>query len=319
MFIARISRGRTVREIINYTMTGPLFFCFLWFGVFGGAAIQMENQAQMLWKAGVELYNDPSYFQTGQGVNKAADFTGGYVGFPAPPAKAGFGSEPRCWKKIVFNETDSLFPGYCGEPGTALAGSNEAGCVPLGFKAQGKGESAYESTQGCGACFVQQATFGNSTHAACDIHRVAHPCTTDSTGMETCPPCPFWIKSWKADPALSPQCLFTDYDHEASWYNVVGQFYEIGAHLQALSILALTLYFITSSGSGSLVVDTLSAGGRDEQNPIQRVLWALIEGLVATGLVLGGAADENTSAKNVLKALQPPSAAVFHSLFFCAS
>ena len=48
MFIARISRGRTVREIINYTMTGPLFFCFLWFGVFGGAAIQMENQAQML-------------------------------------------------------------------------------------------------------------------------------------------------------------------------------------------------------------------------------------------------------------------------------
>ena len=354
MFVARISRGRTVREIINYTMTGPLLFCFLWFGVFGGAAIQMENQAQMLWKAGVELYNDPSYFQAGQGVNKASDFSGGYVSQPAPPGKTGFGSEPWCWKKMVVDENSASFPGYCGTAGVAVASENAKGCIPRGFKTQfGKGKTAYSGGQGCGACFVQQATFGNATHDACAIHKIAHPdvtstlpadmtcattakgantkcsaattkdlCTAATTagggtdlvanacvwaGKTTSTSCPFWIKSWKADAGLSPQCLFTDYDQEASWYNVVGQFYSLGPFLQGLSILTLTFYFVTSSDSGSLVVDTLSAGGRDEQNPIQRVIWALIEGLVATGLVLGGSGTEGTSAKNVLKALQAAS------------
>ena len=100
MFIARISRGRTVREIINYTLTGPLIFCFMWFGVFGGAAIQMENQAQMLWKAGTELYNDPTYFQAGQGLKAPALFAAPYLNAPAPPGNNdAFGSEPWCWKK----------------------------------------------------------------------------------------------------------------------------------------------------------------------------------------------------------------------------
>ena len=63
------------------------FFCR--FAVFGGAAIQMENQAQLLWKAGVELYNDPSYFQAGQGSNTAALFSGAYLDSPAPPGKTG--------------------------------------------------------------------------------------------------------------------------------------------------------------------------------------------------------------------------------------
>jgi hypothetical protein len=76
MFIARISRGRTIKEVILYSLTGPLIFAIVWFSVFGGAAIQMENQAQLLWKAGQELYNDPSYFQAGQGSNKAHTFSG---------------------------------------------------------------------------------------------------------------------------------------------------------------------------------------------------------------------------------------------------
>ena len=60
--------------------------------------------------------------------------------------------------------------------------------------------------------------------------------------------CPFWIKSWKGDTGLSPQCLFTDYDQEASWYNVVGQFYTVGPFLQGISIITLVFYFVTSSG-----------------------------------------------------------------------
>ena len=47
-------------------------------------------------------------------------------------------------------------------------------------------------------------------------------------------PCPFYIKSWKADAGLSPQCLFTDWDQEASWYNLMGQYYTLGPFLQGL-------------------------------------------------------------------------------------
>jgi choline-glycine betaine transporter len=61
-------------------------------------------------------------------------------------------------------------------------------------------------------------------------------------------------------------------------YNVVGQYYEVGEFLQGVSILTLVLYFVTSSDSGSLVVDTLASNGRHEQNPLQRLLWAAVEG-----------------------------------------
>ncbi len=36
MFIAKISRGRTVRNFIMYTMTIPCLYVFLWFSIFGG-------------------------------------------------------------------------------------------------------------------------------------------------------------------------------------------------------------------------------------------------------------------------------------------
>ncbi|RQD75085.1 MAG: BCCT family transporter [Candidatus Syntrophonatronum acetioxidans] len=59
-----------------------------------------------------------------------------------------------------------------------------------------------------------------------------------------------------------------------------------------LFILATVLvinYFITSSDSGSLVVDKITSGGLIETSRIQRVFWACMEGLVAaTLLMIGG-------------------------------
>jgi len=40
-FIARISKGRTIREVINYSMVAPLTYIILWFSVFGVAGIKM--------------------------------------------------------------------------------------------------------------------------------------------------------------------------------------------------------------------------------------------------------------------------------------
>jgi choline/glycine/proline betaine transport protein len=44
MFIARISKGRTVREFILGVMTVPVLFTFIWMTVFGNTAIFFESQ-----------------------------------------------------------------------------------------------------------------------------------------------------------------------------------------------------------------------------------------------------------------------------------
>ena len=45
MFIAKISRGRTIRNFINASLTAPIFYTFLWFCIFGGAGLRMERDA----------------------------------------------------------------------------------------------------------------------------------------------------------------------------------------------------------------------------------------------------------------------------------
>ena len=42
LFIARVSRGRTVREFVLGTVAAPTIAAFLWFSVFGGTALNLE-------------------------------------------------------------------------------------------------------------------------------------------------------------------------------------------------------------------------------------------------------------------------------------
>ncbi len=44
-FIARISRGRTIREFVLGALVAPSLVSFLWFGVFGGAAIDRDESS----------------------------------------------------------------------------------------------------------------------------------------------------------------------------------------------------------------------------------------------------------------------------------
>lgn len=55
-----------------------------------------------------------------------------------------------------------------------------------------------------------------------------------------------------------------------------------------LGIVLVIVFFVTSSDSGSLVIDTITAGGKLDAPMAQRVFWAVFEGLVAIALLLGG-------------------------------
>ena len=55
-----------------------------------------------------------------------------------------------------------------------------------------------------------------------------------------------------------------------------------------IGIILVVVFFVTSSDSGSLVIDTITAGGKIDAPVPQRVFWCIFEGAVAIVLLLGG-------------------------------
>jgi BCCT family betaine/carnitine transporter len=55
-----------------------------------------------------------------------------------------------------------------------------------------------------------------------------------------------------------------------------------------IGIVLVVVFFVTSSDSGSLVIDVIASGGKVDAPAPQRVFWCTLEGLVAIALILGG-------------------------------
>jgi choline/glycine/proline betaine transport protein len=80
-------------------------------------------------------------------------------------------------------------------------------------------------------------------------------------------------------------------------YNEVGQTvamfamleqFPLGAISGLLATVLVITFFVTSSDSGSLVIDHLTSGGKHDVPKAQRVFWAITEGAVAAVLLVGG-------------------------------
>ncbi|MEJ6543660.1 BCCT family transporter [Brachybacterium paraconglomeratum] len=78
-----------------------------------------------------------------------------------------------------------------------------------------------------------------------------------------------------------------DITAEESMFRIFEQF-PATQLLSVLGIIVVAVFFITSSDSGSLVVDMLASGGHPNPPMWSRVLWALLEGLLAAALLLSG-------------------------------
>jgi choline/glycine/proline betaine transport protein len=72
-----------------------------------------------------------------------------------------------------------------------------------------------------------------------------------------------------------------------SLYELLSNF-PLAKFTSIVAIVLVTSFFVTSSDSGSLVVDSLTAGGKLDAPVAQRIFWAVTEGLVAAVLLLGG-------------------------------
>ena len=181
MFIAKISRGRTIRNYLMCTMTAPMLYTFLWFSIFGGAGLAMEREAELA------------------GIN-CSSVLGGKV-------------------------------------------SNEA-----------------------------------------------------------------YLGMFRLSCRTSEQMFF---DLMQSYNDKLTPF------LYVVSLASITLYFVTSSDSGSLVIDCLSANGSHDPPVIQRVFWAVTEGACATGLLVAGGRDALTALQTVSVAAGLPYTVIV--CFMCVS
>ena len=81
--------------------------------------------------------------------------------------------------------------------------------------------------------------------------------------------------------------------------------YPLAAVTGLACTICVILFFVTSSDSASLVVDTIASGGAEHPPVSQRIFWAVFEGIVAAVLLFAGG----------LKALQ--TAALTTALPFC--
>ncbi len=83
------------------------------------------------------------------------------------------------------------------------------------------------------------------------------------------------------------QQTVTDYVPELSLFRMLADLPLAGVS-SLIGIVLVMAFFVTSSDSGSLVIDTITAGGKTDAPVAQRVFWAVFEGVVAVVLLLGG-------------------------------
>lgn len=78
------------------------------------------------------------------------------------------------------------------------------------------------------------------------------------------------------------------------------QHFPFSSFVSVIAIVLVVTFFVTSSDSGSLVVDTIASGGR-VNNPVwQRIFWAVSQGVVAIALLLAGGLQALQSASIII-------------------
>ncbi|EDO48327.1 predicted protein [Nematostella vectensis] len=84
------------------------------------------------------------------------------------------------------------------------------------------------------------------------------------------------------------------------WFDVVESYGGLGPFMSGISLVSLVLYFVTSSDSGSLVIDSLSANGHPDPPVLQRIFWALTEGCSSLWFSIEAIVSEGATATALL-------------------
>ncbi|GAB93409.1 BCCT family transporter [Gordonia rhizosphera] len=94
-------------------------------------------------------------------------------------------------------------------------------------------------------------------------------------------------------------------DASTSLFQLLDTF-PIAAVSSVIAIVVVVMFFVTSSDSGSLVIDMLATGGKMETPWVTRVYWAALEGVAAGVLLLVGGTSSLTALRTMSIATAVP-------------
>ncbi len=89
--------------------------------------------------------------------------------------------------------------------------------------------------------------------------------------------------------------------------------------LSIVSVIAIIIFFITSSDSGSLVVSSLTSGGLENPPKAQRIFWAVIEGTIAIAILLIGGEEALVTIQSAVVILGLPFSIILLMIIFSMS
>ena len=100
-------------------------------------------------------------------------------------------------------------------------------------------------------------------------------------------------------------------DHAVALFKLL-EYLPFSTITSSVVVILITIFFVTSADSGSLVVDSIAAGGTSQTPIWQRIFWASSQGLVAAVLLLAG-------GLNALQAMTVASALPFTIIIIIAA
>ena len=86
--------------------------------------------------------------------------------------------------------------------------------------------------------------------------------------------------------------------------------------LSIVAVIAVMIFFVTSSDSGSLVVCSLTSSGKSTVPKIQRIFWAFLEGTIAISILLIGGEAALTTLQSAVIILGLPFSIILLIIIF---
>lgn len=86
--------------------------------------------------------------------------------------------------------------------------------------------------------------------------------------------------------------------------------------LSIVAVIAVMIFFVTSSDSGSLVVSSLTSSGKSTVPKVQRVFWAFLEGTIAISILLIGGEAALTTLQSAVIILGLPFSIILLIIIF---
>jgi len=251
MFIARVSKGRTIREFITGVLLVPTAVAIVWMTAFGSSALHQE------------IYKD----KVGNDKDAIA------------AVEAKFDYAPRERPLLVKDETHQLPKAADGD---WLIYETGVGLKRVGILVKPNAEGKLVSKAGTPVVIAEGSLLNAHTN---DVY--VWQDADILTGKYMAKQSELTLGQYISAPALSDDHM-TRQDTVATAMFVMLEAYPLAGLTALIGTLSVILFFVTSSDSASMVADIIASGGNENPPVGTRLFWGILEGVLAAVLLVAG-------------------------------